>query len=286
MARSRSAAAQEAAASAGLPNEVLRELQDLGLSSYEAAVLLALIQLGSASTLQLAGLSKVPRSSCYGILEELRTKGLAERLEGDGPAMFASPGRDEVFAQLEALQEQRLEAHRARATRTRQLLDQAIPTGQTPTLPFARLIHDRAQAKRAYEQILGAATTELLVFNRPPYTWQPNPTANRVVVDTLRRGVPTRVLYQAIEVDDPDLDGWHQEMDAYHQAGAQGRVVAELPTKLVVVDRRYALMTLDTPDMANIGFPTAMYVEHHSFAAVQALAFEHLWTTAAPYPAT
>lgn len=286
MGRNPSTAREAGGDPGGLPTAVLREFQDMGLSPYQAGVLVGLIQLGSAGTLQLAGLSKVPRSSIYGILEELRTKGLAERLEGPGPAMWASPGRDEVFAQLEALEEQRLEAHRARSARARVLLDEAIPADKTATLPCARLIHDRAQAKRAYEQIVNAAAVELLVFNRPPYTWDPAEGPNDVVLGTLRRGVPTRVLYQTVEVDDPGLDGWHQEMNAYHQAGAQGRVVAELPTKLVVVDRRYALMTLDAPDLPNIGFPTSMYVEHPSFAAVQALAFEHLWTTATPYPTT
>jgi len=76
---------------------IQREFEELGLSPYQAGVLLALMRLGSANSLQLARASAVPRTSTYQVLEELGLKGLAVRIPGDGPAVWASPGREEVF---------------------------------------------------------------------------------------------------------------------------------------------------------------------------------------------
>jgi sugar-specific transcriptional regulator TrmB len=53
-----------------------RILVDLGLSSYEAAVFVALQRIGVATAEELATLSEVPRSQVYGATEGLSSKGL------------------------------------------------------------------------------------------------------------------------------------------------------------------------------------------------------------------
>ncbi len=57
---------------APLPEALRQEFAELGLSPYERAVLLALLRLGSATTLQLAKVADVPRTSTYQVLEDLR----------------------------------------------------------------------------------------------------------------------------------------------------------------------------------------------------------------------
>lgn len=263
-----------------LPEELVREFGELGLTPYEARILLALLRLGTASTLQLARTSQVPRSNVYTQLELLRTKGLAERIASNGPATWTTLPRDEVLAQLDALQAERLQRHRERSKRVEGLLEQAFASGQDRTLPFMRVIHDRAQALRSYEQMLDSARSEVLIFNRPPYSAHdrgPIP----AVIAMLRRGVPTRALYQAAEVDHTEAEAWHTEMAAYQSAGVEGRVAPALPGKLVIVDRRYSLLSLDDPNVPNIGFPTVLYIDHPQYAEMQTAAFEHYWTNAA-----
>src|SRR5947208_1665574 len=56
---------------AGIALEALRrEFEELGLSTYEARILLAILRLGSGSPGQLARFADVPRTSAYQILEE------------------------------------------------------------------------------------------------------------------------------------------------------------------------------------------------------------------------
>jgi len=259
-----------------------RELEELGLGAYEARVLLALLGLGSATPGQIARHADVPRTSTYQVLEDLAGKGLAERVPGGAPAVWASRGPDTVLERLEALQKERLREHRARSRRVRDRLAEALAEAPAPSLPYVQVIHDPSRVQRLYLEMLASAREEVLVFNRPPYSL-PREAPDRLVMSTARR-VSTRVLYQSVQVDDPDGDLWRQEMETYHAAGAEARVVDELPLKLAIVDRRLALLTIDDPTMPNVGFPTTLLVEHPAFAAVQADSFELRWATAHPYP--
>jgi sugar-specific transcriptional regulator TrmB len=266
-----------------LPEPLLRDFQELGLSPYAARVLLALLRLGSANSADLARVSGVPRTSTYQVLEELSAKRLAARLPGDGPAVWSTPGSTEVLERLDAAEEERLSQHRARTARLRQVLAETFPEGPTAALPYVNLVHGTAQVKALYERLLSHAQEEVLVFNRPPYTWSPG-RPNPVVLDTLARGVRTRVLYQAGQLEDSAADAFRQEMNVYHDVGVQGRVVEELPIKLAVFDRRDSLLVIPDPVLPEVGYPTTVLVEHSGFASIQAAAFEHLWAQARPYP--
>ena len=273
-------AAEEPASAAG-PEAFRREFEELGLSSYEARVLLALMRLGSANTLQLARLSGVPRTSIYQVLDELSTKRVAERVPGDGPAVWASPGHEEVLSRLDELVEERLRAHRARTARLRDTLANAFPDKPSVALPYVHIIHGVDRTKAAYDRLLGEAETEILVVNRPPYSWVPGH-VNTAVLDALERKVRARVLYRAAEWEDPDAEAFRREMEIYHRAGVEGRVVDELPVKLAVFDKKVALTAMTDPVVPQVGYPTSLLIEHPGFAAVQADAFDHRWERARP----
>ena len=266
-----------------LPEPLQRDFQELGLSPYSARVLLALLRLGSANSADLARVSGVPRTSTYQVLEELSARRLAARLPGNGPAVWTTPGSGEVLERLDAAEEERLRQHRARTSRLRQALAETFPEGPTPALPYVSLVNGVSEVKALYEQLLSEAQEEALVFNRPPYTWSPGQ-ANPVVLEMLARSVKTRVLYQAAQLEDSASAAFRQEMDKYHGAGVQGRVVDELPIKLAVFDRMKSLLVIPDPVLPEVGYPTTVLVEHGGFATIQAAAFEHLWAEARPYP--
>jgi len=58
--------------------------------------------------------------------------------------------------------------------------------------------------------------------------------------------------------------------------------VDELPLKLVLIDERVALFTMDDP-VAGGGPLTIMVVEHPGLARLLKLAFESVWAQAAPF---
>ncbi|MGH9224833.1 MAG: TrmB family transcriptional regulator [Acidimicrobiales bacterium] len=271
----------EAALAAPVPEQLLFEFEQLDLSPYEARILFALLRLGAANTAQLARASGVPRTSTYQILEELNQRGLAQRVSVDGPAMYASPGRDEVFQRLDAAQEERLRAHRERTARLKERLAEAFPESPSPAGPYVHVIQGAGQVASMYDRLLSRAAEELLVFNRPPYSHGQD-RVNPLVLEAVQRGVSTRVLYEADQWHADESAGFRAAMDAYHEAGVQGRLVKELPLKLAVVDRETALLAMADPVQPDIGFPTTLLVEHPGYAGLQADAFEQRWSSAMP----
>lgn len=264
-----------------IPDDVRSELEQLGLNPNQARLLLALLRLGPAKAPDLARVSGVPRTSIYPVLEELSSKSLAERVSGPGPAVWAAPGRDEILDRLHQAEQERLREHESRTERVRRLLAESFPDAPSVSLTHAHVIKGMAQVRRAYERMLSETEHELVMFTRPPYTWatgRPNP----AVLAMLERGVKARVLYQATQWEDPTAEAFRQEAEVYHSAGVVPRLADELPIKLVVADRRMALVAMTLEAVAEDGYPLTLWIEHAGYAAIHADAFEQRWAAARP----
>lgn len=262
---------------------LVAEFQDLGLSPYEARVLTVLLEVGSANSVQLARLAKVPRTSTYAILESLGDKGVVQRLAGEGPAVWAAVARDDVLERLEAVlaaaQEERLRQHRARSARVREVLAQALPEAPAAPRAYIHLLTCASQARAAEERLMNEATAEVLGFCREPWPVPPDePDA------TLRgapgRGVSTRMLYQAAQVEDPEAEPVRELLAADQGAGVENRVVDELATRFMVGDRRVAVVAMMDPFMFDAGFPVTIVIEHPGVAQLLAELFELKWAAA------
>jgi sugar-specific transcriptional regulator TrmB len=264
-----------------LPERLVHEFEQLGLSPYEARILLAVMRLGSGNTAQLSAISGVPRTSTYQILEELNRKGLAQRLAVDGPAVWGSPGREAIFDRMDAAEEERLREHRNRTTQLRELVAETFPDDSTGAGPYVHIIQGARHVSRLYDRLVAEAREELLVFNRPPYS-QGADRVNPTVIEALQGGLRSRVLYEREQWNDPSSDRFREAMGSYHQAGVEARLVDELPLKLAVVDRKVALLAMADPVLPEIGFPTTLLVEHPGYASLQADAFEQRWSTGTP----
>lgn len=263
------------------PGEAVRQdLEQFGLNGYEARVLLALLRCGSGTAADLARLSGVPRTSVYSVLPELAARGVAEQLPGK-MAVWVSPGRDEVLERLYLAQEERLQALRARMEQTRRSLERLGADNDSAGLPRIHFLQGAARSKRLYDRLLAEAVAEVLVFNLPPYASGP-PESNPAVIDALARGVRIRALYQSGELGGPGAESFRTGIEGFHRAGVEGRVVDEIPAKLIVADRRVAMLATPAPDGE---FPTALHIEHPRIAAMQADAFEHRWAHSRPYVA-
>ncbi len=265
----------EGSGGTAVPEGLIHGFQDLGLSPYEARVLLALLRRGACNSVELARLSGVPRTAVYPVLHGLGSKGLVERVDGPGPAVWASLRRGDVILRLEAAEEERLRRHRERAHEVRGLLDRSFP--ETPPevpLPFVHLLGE-GQARVRLEQVLGVADAELLLFTRASSPWASSD-LGQVFDDALSRGVRMRMLYEADEWSDPAAEDFRAEMTRYHRAGAEARTVDELPAQMVLVDRRVTLACL-LPEVGE-GYTASLHVEHSGFAGVAAVAFDQYWS--------
>ncbi len=266
---------------AKVAENLYEEFEGLGLTPYQARLVVALQQVGSATCLDLGRLAGIPRTSVYQVVEELDSKGLAARLPGNGPAVWATIGRQEVLDRLIELEGERLDNLKTRAERVGEMLDRLLPSDRSVSLPYVQVIHDPSRVAPLYHQLLQRTETELLVFNRPPYTRPPGG-VDPAIVETVHRA-GGRVLYQAAQAEDADYESWHHEMGQYHAAGVRGRVVDDLPIKMAIFDRQCTLLSLDDPVLPQVGFPITLLIEHPGYSSVQANAFENMWSSATAY---
>lgn len=278
---------QPPAGTGPLPEALCREFEELGLNPSEARVTLALLHLGTAKSTELAKVAAVPRTSIYQLIQTLQDKGLVLRVPGEGPALWATPGRDKVLDRLHtalaAAQEARLQQHNQRTARVREMLAETVPESPPVALPYVHLLTCPLEVRQCHERLLTEAEFEVLVFNRPPYSTVAR-TTNAAAMHCLARGVTMRVLYQAAQVEDPEASAFRASVELYQEAGVQGRVVDELPAKLLVVDRKVALLAMDDPFVVDAGFPVTLLIEHPGFTAVQVAGFENFWAGARPVP--
>lgn len=257
-----------------------RDFEDLGLSPYEARVLVAVLQLGVASTSEITRVAQIPRTSAYQVLEGLNAKGLAIRSPGAGRATWTTPGPDEVLDRCESAREEDLQRYRARLAEVRKSLAAIDATRPSGALPFAQLMRTAAELWRTYNRLLGEAKSELLMFTRSPFVAAGK--VNPSVIEALDRGVEMRVVYWAKDLEEASPE-WRQELDAYDAAGVVARVADQLPIKLMVFDRSACLVGMPDPLDPGTEYPTFVLIDHPGFAAVQAGAFEQAWMSSTPY---
>lgn len=85
-------------------NKLVESLQQLGLTSYEAKLLIALTQYGSGTVADIHALSGIPRSAVYGVITKLNNKGLIES-QNTKPMRYRSLSPDRLIEKLKATYE-------------------------------------------------------------------------------------------------------------------------------------------------------------------------------------
>lgn len=89
-------------------NILIESLQQLGLTSYEAKVLIALTRYGSGTVADIHALSGIPRSAVYGVLTKLKDKGVIET-QNTKPMRYKAIAPDQVIDRLKVNYENAIE---------------------------------------------------------------------------------------------------------------------------------------------------------------------------------
>jgi HTH-type transcriptional regulator, sugar sensing transcriptional regulator len=250
-------------------------LQTLGLNGYEASAYAALTRRGKATGAEVARLAGLPRQRIYDVLDGLVGRGLAT-VEPGRPAYYAAVPPDTAIGLL-------VEGHRATLAEIEQSAARAIALlmpdyrkgrSETDPLNYVEVLREPAAISKRFGELQASAEKELLAFTKPPYAVEPG--ENSAGVDLLSRGVVARSVYERSVYDDQAVVA---AVRRFVEAGEQARVVDHLPLKLVVIDQRVALFTMEDP-VAGAGDLTIMVVEHPGFAGLLKLAFDHAWEVA------
>jgi sugar-specific transcriptional regulator TrmB len=247
-------------------------LQNLGLNGYEASAYAALTRRGRATGAEVARLAALPRQRIYDVLHGLVGRGLAT-VEPGRPAYYTAVSPEVAVATL-------VEAHRAAlvameqdAARAVALLTPAYRDGRSENDPlnYIEVLREPAAIAKRFGELQAGAQKELLIFTKPPYAVHPD--ENVEGLELLSRGVVARSVYERSVYDDAAVV---EAVRRFVEVGEHARIVDDLPLKLVVIDERVALFTMEDP-VAGAKDLTIMIVEHSGFAGLLKLAFERAW---------
>lgn len=257
----------------------LRPLVELGLTGYEASAYLALTRRGHATAAEVARIGGLPRQRVYDVLQGLVARGLATAAAGRPVRYAAQPPADALGALLEQ-QRAALERLEHDVADTVAHLTPAYREGRgaTDPLDFIEVLRDPAAIARRFAELEASVQREILVFTKPPYAIEP--AENVEGLQLLRRDVRARSVYERSVYGDT---GQVAAVRTFVAAGEQARIVDRLPLKLVVIDERVTMFTLEDPVAGDPPALTIMVVEHPAFATLLKEAFERVWERAEPF---
>jgi sugar-specific transcriptional regulator TrmB len=227
---------------------------------------------------ELARIAGLPRQRIYDVLDGLVARGVAT-VDPGRPARYTAIAPDAAVATLVAARRADLERLEDDAARAVELLAPAYHDGRRATDPlnYIELLREPVAIGTRFTELQASATREILVFTKPPYAVEP--AENVAGLDLLARGVEARSVYERSVYDDPAVV---DAVRSFAAAGEQARVVDELPLKLVVIDERVSLFTMEDP-VAGATNLTIMLVEHPALAQALKLTFEHAWERGAEF---
>jgi len=248
-------------------------LGPIGLTRVEEAAYRALLRRRQGSPAELSRDITATTSEARAVLEDLEAKGFVSRMPGRRVRFVASPPDVAVEAaihrQLDGIERARHVAHR---------LTEEFRSGTDTGGPVevVEVVLGRDAVLQRWAQLQQITTSELLAFDRPPYS-NPVPAVNTDEDVALQRGVDYRIIYSREAVDWP---GMLPHIERYVQAGEDARVLADVPMKLDIVDRKLGLVPLTASDPGRI--EAALLIHASPLLETLAFLFELLWERAVP----
>ncbi|WP_326709823.1 helix-turn-helix transcriptional regulator [Streptomyces sp. NBC_01474] len=248
-------------------------LQVLGIDSESESVYASLLTNRPVSLDDLAGITGLAPARVRMALRRLQSSGLAGRRPGR-PVTYVAIDPEVALDGLLLRRQEELHKARVRAGEFSERFRRAAATRDPAEV--IEIVTGAASVLQRSEQLMRNVRHQLRVFDKPPYLDGRDP--NQPELDLLSHGVIIRGVYDADSIDVP---GRQELVRMWTEAGEQARVLADVPTKMALVDDRLALMPLRAgagPD------PSPSFVILHRSAVLDALSalFEALWVVAQP----
>jgi sugar-specific transcriptional regulator TrmB len=267
------------------PADVVALLQDLGLTSYEARVYVAVLTYPEAAPSAVAAAAGVPRPKVYETLERLLKRGLAVRTSGRRFTYRAVPPA-EVVALLARAEDERRKTRDRSAAAARAALDTLVADANADPLPgdSVEILKSPHLILTRQNRLWRGAKTRVWGTSKPPYVMTATPRsaleeAAQIINRALKRGVEWRTIF---EVKDERELAACAPVNYFVERGEKVRWLKRLPLKMAVADGRECLVSLESPLTAEPTV-TVLAINHRGLAGALEALFEKLWDIATPY---
>ncbi|MGH9893817.1 MAG: TrmB family transcriptional regulator [bacterium] len=249
-----------------------RLLESLGLTQTEEEVYRILVRSAAVGHGEIAREAGVDPDTAMQALEGLAELGLVSRSPGPAPRFVPAP----PGVALEALLVERQEGLN-HARLAAQELEQEFRRSVHSTAPadlVEVVVGRRAVADRVHQLEL-TCEREILHLSKPPYASPPG--KHTTLLRAIERGVRVRTVYDKTAFEQP---GVLEEIDLLDREGGGPRVHPSLPMKILIGDRRMALLPLwlEEPDQLE----GALFVRPSALLEALVLLWEAYWERALP----
>lgn len=244
-----------------------RPLGSLGISELDERVYRALLVRPGRSVADLADLAP-RRADLTASLRRLEELGFV-RAVGARPRRFA-PVTPETA--IEGLVHQRQQELLNALAMTAELTAEYRVGRHDDPGALVEILTGATEVAQRFEELQSSCTSELLLFDRPPYAAPPdNPQQQSV----LARNVASRTVYAPESLLREEATAY---VRALVDAGEDARVLPGLPMKLAVFDRRVALipLTLDSD------IQQSAVIHRSTLLDAMVMLFEFFWERALP----
>jgi DNA-binding CsgD family transcriptional regulator len=242
-------------------------LDSLGVTVAEQRVYEILLRHSDVTLAQLAELAGTGQTRLRGLLKSLENQGMLTRTQGK-PARF-TPAPPDIAVEV-------LAAHRQEEIARARLAGAALGNRfREESSSPVQLVRGREAVAQRFHQIQRVAKQELLILDKPPFVLEHTAGLQLPLQRELQaRGVRCRTIYDREAVEQP---GQFDGLNAPTGSGESARVLADVPMKLVIADRRFGLVPYELPT----GHQSVLL---RSSALLDGLItlFEALWEQATP----
>ncbi len=266
-------------------DDLERAFETLGITPLEERVYEVLMDGPRATLGELSKLVQVPRSQVQRALNQLRGKGLVTETATRPREYVAAPPEAAVEVLVLRKEEElhhvvhgrEQELHRARLAAARLGERHRAGLEKLRTGDLLEMLAGPEASAQRFQQLLKAAREEMLIIDRPPYAAELDVEAElRSDRELLDRGIKVRSIYSDEALEIPGRLAIIQQ-----GLGAAGgvRVLPDVPTKLVIIDRKVGLIPLN---LQQFGIQDAVVVHASFLLHALTLLFESLWEMAVP----
>ncbi|MFC1433920.1 helix-turn-helix domain-containing protein [Streptacidiphilus sp. N1-3] len=247
-----------------------------GISRIEEAVYVTLCRRGPSTLAELARALEADEATVLQQLTSLDARGLARRPKPrDDSGRWTAVAPDLAVQRI--LRDREAESRRLHEEITRLLDGYHRSRGQhDPALrDLVEVVTGREAIADLWLSLLDGAAEQVDILDKPPFVQVDNAGPE---LDVLARGVPVRSVYERAALLRSDK---LEEVRGLITAGEQAGTVADLPFKLALVDRRWALLPLAT----GAELSGALLVRPSPLLDALAQTFEAQWARSIPVPA-
>jgi sugar-specific transcriptional regulator TrmB len=277
----------------------LKNLDDFGISSYEAKSYLSLLEKNQLTASEVSHLAGIPRAKVYEVLGHLEAKGLCRAVPGKikmytavEPSLFKEvliqseqEKLDERISKFKENIQREQEEFSEKIKSVEDLAEKLAPIyekGRTneDRIDYIELIKQPAQLQKRICQLIEGAEKEVVAFSKTPLRQD----RRRVLeqLDLERESLNKGVLGMCIYEMPPQLEQmeWLIEyLEIVSGLGEQVRVMEELPIKMLIFDVKTVVFQLEDP-ISFMPSMTSQVIQHKSLAKSLRMLFETTWERA------